>query len=47
MEQIKADIAIIGTGAAGMTAAIRAAQQDAKVVIFEKRPFPGNRNCLD
>ncbi len=41
MKQIKADIAVIGTGAAGMTAAIRAAQQSSKVIIFEKRPFPG------
>jgi glycine/D-amino acid oxidase-like deaminating enzyme len=32
MEQIKADIAVIGTGAAGMTAAIRAAQLGAKKV---------------
>jgi fumarate reductase flavoprotein subunit len=41
MEQIKADIAIIGTGSAGMSAAVRAAQLGAKVVIFEKRAFPG------
>jgi fumarate reductase flavoprotein subunit len=41
MEQVKADVAVIGTGAAGMTAAIRAAQQGARVIIFEKRAFPG------
>ncbi|MBT8338482.1 MAG: FAD-dependent oxidoreductase [Desulfatitalea sp.] len=41
MEKIKADVAVIGTGAAGMAAAIRAAEGGAKVVIFEKRPFPG------
>ena len=37
MEQIKADIAVIGTGSAGMSAAVLAAQLGAKVVIFEKR----------
>ncbi len=41
MEQISADIVAIGTGAAGMSAAIRAAEGGAKVVIFEKRAFPG------
>ena len=41
MENLKADVAVIGTGAAGMSAAIRAAEGGAKVVIFEKRAFPG------
>ncbi len=41
MEQIKADVAVIGTGAAGMSAAVRAAESGAKVVVFEKRAFPG------
>ena len=41
MERIKADVAVIGTGAAGMSAAVRAAEGGAKVVVFEKRAFPG------
>lgn len=41
MERIKADGAVIGTGAAGLSAAIRAAEGGAKVVVFEKRAFPG------
>ena len=41
MEHIKADVAVIGTGAAGMSAAVRAAEGGAKVVVFEKRAFPG------
>ena len=40
-ERINADIAIVGTGAAGMTAAVRAAEAGARVVILEKRAFPG------
>lgn len=41
MEKLNVDIAVIGTGASGMCAAIRAAEQGAKVVVFEKRAFPG------
>ncbi len=41
METEKFDIVVIGTGGAGMTAAIRAAEGGAKVVVFEKRPCPG------
>ena len=41
MEQIKADVVVIGSGASGMSAAIRAAEGGAKVVVFEKRAFPG------
>ena len=41
MERINADICVIGTGGAGMTAAVRAAENGAKVIVFEKRAFPG------
>ncbi len=41
MENLKADVAVIGTGGAGMAAAITAAEGGAKVTVLEKRPFPG------
>jgi fumarate reductase flavoprotein subunit len=41
MEHINADVVIMGTGGAGMAAAITAAEGGAKVVVLEKRPFPG------
>lgn len=41
MEKLTVDIAVLGTGGAGMTAAIRAAEGGAKVVMLEKRPCPG------
>lgn len=41
MEKLKSDILVIGTGGAGMSAAITAAQGGAKVIVLEKRPFPG------
>ena len=41
MERLKADIVVLGAGGAGMAAAITAAEGGAKVVVLEKRPFPG------
>ena len=41
MENIKADVVVLGTGGAGMASAITAAEGGAKVVLLEKRPFPG------
>jgi len=41
MEYSKTDMVVLGTGGAGMTAAITAAEAGAKVVVLEKRPFPG------
>jgi len=41
MERIVVDLVVLGTGGAGMSAAVRAAEGGAKVVVLEKRPFPG------
>ena len=41
VEHIQADVVVLGTGGAGMAAAVTAAEAGAKVVILEKRPFPG------
>jgi fumarate reductase flavoprotein subunit len=41
MEKLKADVVVLGTGGAGMAAALTAAEGGAKVVVLEKRPFPG------
>jgi fumarate reductase flavoprotein subunit len=41
IEYIKADVVVLGTGGAGMASAITAAEDGAKVVLLEKRPFPG------
>jgi pyruvate/2-oxoglutarate dehydrogenase complex dihydrolipoamide dehydrogenase (E3) component len=41
VEHLTTDIAVIGTGGAGMAATITAAEAGAKVIILEKRPFPG------
>jgi fumarate reductase flavoprotein subunit len=41
MEKIVSDVAVIGAGGAGMAAALTAAEAGARVVILEKRPYPG------
>ena len=41
MEYVTTDLVVLGTGGAGMAAAITAAEGGAKVVLLEKRPFPG------
>jgi hypothetical protein len=41
MKTINTDIAIMGCGLAGLTAAVTALEQGAKVAVFEKRPFQG------
>ena len=41
VEYVKADVVVLGTGGAGMVAAITAAEDGAKVIVLEKRPFPG------
>lgn len=45
MEEIKADLVIIGSGPAGQKAAIQGAKLGKKVVVIEKDPFPGGA-CL-
>lgn len=45
MEEIKADLVVIGSGPAGQKAAIQGAKLDKKVVVIEKDPFPGGA-CL-
>lgn len=46
MGDLKTDVAVMGAGGAGMTAAISAAEGGAKVIVFEKRPFPGGNTNL-
>jgi fumarate reductase flavoprotein subunit len=41
IQHTKADVVVLGTGGAGMASAITAAQGGAKVIILEKRPYPG------
>ncbi len=41
MKTITTDIAIMGSGLAGLTAAVKAAEAGARVAVFEKRPFQG------
>jgi NAD(P) transhydrogenase len=45
MEEIVADVVIIGTGPAGQKAAIQAAKKGRRVVVVERMPDPGG-NCL-
>jgi fumarate reductase flavoprotein subunit len=41
MEYLKSDVVVLGTGGAGLAAAITMAEGGAKVIVLEKRPFPG------
>ena len=43
---IQADVAIVGSGFAGMTAAVEAAEKGRKVVVLEKMGFPGGASML-
>lgn len=45
MEEIRADLVVIGSGPAGQKAAIQGAKLGKKVVVIEKDPFPGGA-CL-
>ncbi|WP_288319481.1 FAD-dependent oxidoreductase [uncultured Parasutterella sp.] len=44
---LNADIAIVGAGAAGQTAAIRASQLGKKVILLEKMPFAGGAAAVN
>jgi fumarate reductase flavoprotein subunit len=41
MKHISVDLAVMGSGLAGLSAAVTAARQGVKVAVFEKRPFQG------
>ena len=45
-ESIRADIAIIGAGGAGLAAAVAATEKGASVVLLEKREAPGGNTAL-
>ncbi len=45
MEEIRADLIVIGSGPAGQKAAIQGAKLGKKVIVVEKDPFPGG-SCL-
>ena len=47
MQNLKVDIVVMGSGGAGLTAAITALDYGASVACFEKRPFQGGAvsNC--
>jgi len=42
---MKADVAVIGGGSAGIAAAVSAARTGADVVLVERNPFPGGNAC--
>lgn len=46
-QSLNADIAIVGAGAAGQTAAIRASELGKKVVLLEKMPFAGGAAAVN
>lgn len=46
MKNIQTDVAIIGSGAAGMAAALTIAEAGAKAFVFEKRSAPGGTSNL-
>lgn len=47
VEKISTDVIVIGGGGSGMAAAVRAAQQGAKVILIEKRPNIGGATQLN
>lgn len=47
MEDLKADVVIIGAGSAGLSTALTASSEKANVIILEKMPFPGGNSLFD
>jgi fumarate reductase flavoprotein subunit len=45
-KDLEADIVVIGAGSAGLSAALTAASEGAKVIVFEKMPFPGGYSLM-
>jgi len=45
-KKMKADVVVIGAGSAGLSAALTAATGGAKVIVFEKMPFPGGYSLM-
>ena len=43
-ETLDCDVVIVGAGGAGLTAAVRATQEGAKVLVLEKMPFAGGNS---
>ena len=43
-EELEADVVIVGAGGAGLTAAVRATQEGAKVLVLEKMPMVGGNS---
>ena len=46
MEKLRTDVVVLGTGGAGLCAAVSAAEGGAKVIVFEKRRFTGGISNL-
>ncbi len=43
-ETLECDVVVVGAGGAGLTAAVRATQEGAKVLVLEKMPFAGGNS---
>ena len=46
VEKLETDIAIMGGGGSGLTAAVAAAEKGAKVIVLEKRKTPGGNSAM-